>query len=95
MEKELIYNMMNGFYDCDSICIPPNLVIIDEFSEGKECSRLLDKIYHARIHLSQKLGSEEDADVETIINSMNQITKILAMKMFDYGITANSYNRVS
>lgn len=94
MKKELIYNMMNGFYDCDAICMPKNLVVVDEFSEGKECNRLLDKVYHARLHLSEKLGNDEDEDVETIINSLNQITKLLSMKMYDYGRNARNQNRV-
>lgn len=90
MDKELIYNMMNGFYDCDVICMPENVIIIDEFSEGKKCNRLLDKVYYARLHLSEKLGNDEDEDVETIINSLNQITKVLSMKMYDYGRNAGN-----
>jgi len=32
-----------------------------------------------------KTGNEEDQDVETIISCMNAITRVLALKMFDYG----------
>lgn len=85
MEKELIYDIMNGFYDVNSVYVPKNVEIVDEFADGKECNRLCEQIYDARICLAEKLGNDEDKDVEIIINCMNSIMRHLAMKMFEYG----------
>ena len=83
MQKELIYDMMNGF--CDHANMPKNLSIPDEFSEGTECGRLCEQAYNASLKLNEKLGREEDEDLENLINCMNRIMKILSMKMYDYG----------
>lgn len=37
-------------------------------------------------HWSGLLKTEEDADVESIIDKMFRITKILALKMYDCGV---------
>ena len=85
MEKELVYDLMNGYYNRESVVLPLHVDIEDEFEKGKKCDVLLDRVYRARMHLAKKLGHQEDEDVETIIDCMNEITKILCMKMYDYG----------
>ena len=40
----------------------------DEFADGKECEHLYGEIFEENMRLCQRLGSEEDSDVETIIN---------------------------
>lgn len=42
-------------------------------------------VYQARKTLCERLGEDEDADVEIIINNMEKISRLLAMKMFEYG----------
>lgn len=59
--------------------------IEDEFAEGKECCLLYEGIYQAEQNLCERFGEDENEDVETILNSMEKITRILAMKMYEYG----------
>lgn len=83
MQKELIYNMMNGFLT--DIPRQENVAIEDEFAEGKECGRIYEKVYDAKRSLCDRLGEEEDRDIETIVSGLEEIGRLLAMKMYDYG----------
>ena len=85
MQKELIYSMMNGFVVNDTVSIPDRTIIEDEFAEGKECCQLYKNVYQARLNLCEKLGESENEDIETIVSCMERISKLLAMKMYDYG----------
>ena len=85
MQKELIYDKMNLFLTERMPSVPEGAVIEDEFAEGKECCLLYEGVYRARQNLCERLGEEENADVETIINGMEKIARLLAMKMFEYG----------
>lgn len=46
---------------------------------------LYEGIYQAERNLCERLGEDENEDVETILNGMERITRILAMKMYEYG----------
>ena len=85
MKKELIYDLMNGFYNKDTGILSQNVIVEDEFEKGKECGALLEKVYGAKIRLAEKLGHQEDKDVEIIVDCMNEIMRILCLKMYDYG----------
>lgn len=69
----------------DLLMLPEQHVIEDEFAEGKECCLLYEGIYQAERNLCERLGEDENEDVETILNGMERITRILAMKMYEYG----------
>ena len=88
MQKEIIYQVMNGYVDLRLVSLPKNLAVADEFSDGKECGRLYERVYAAKNRLAEKIGEGENADVEEIIGCMCKIAKILAMKMYDYGMAA-------
>ncbi len=85
MLKEQIFEMMNGFLTEGLLLLPEQYTIEDEFAEGKECCILYEGIYQAERNLCERLGEDENEDVETILNSMEKITRILAMKMYEYG----------
>ena len=56
------------------------------FTEGSECERAYDEMLEAYGRLRNRLGVlNEDADVETIINSLLKIQRLVATKMFEYG----------
>lgn len=58
----------------------------NEFADGKRCSQLYGKVTCARLRLSERTGIDfEDRDVMDIIESLEEIGKICALKMFDYG----------
>ncbi len=85
MQKEQIYQIMNGNVDQREAGLPENQIVANEFGEGRECGKLYDRVYAAKIRLSERLNVNEDRDVEEIINCMGSISKILALKMYDYG----------
>jgi hypothetical protein len=47
---------------------------------------LYQEVYDANRRLCSRLGVDEDRDIENLISNMQEIAKILAMKMFDYGM---------
>lgn len=85
MQKEQIFEKMNGFLTEELLMLPEQHVIEDEFAEGKECCLLYEGIYQAERNLCERLGEDENEDVEAILNGMERITRILAMKMYEYG----------
>jgi hypothetical protein len=89
MNKEMIYQIMNGDISLDSVKMPEGLQVEDEFAEGKECGRLYSEVYEAKQRLLERLEESEDADIETIISNMEAISKILSLRMYDYGLMGN------
>lgn len=83
MQKELIYDKMNGFLAEGMVSMPEG--IENEFAEGKECCLLYDGVYQAGRNLCERLGEDEDSDVETILNGMERIARLVSMKMYEYG----------
>lgn len=84
-QKQLIYELMTGVYDLQQVQFPENKHVEDEFAEGKPCAELYRCVYEANRRICDRLCVDEDKDVETIITCMNDISRILAMKMYDYG----------
>ncbi len=85
MQKEQIFDKMNGFLAEGSFSLPGQAAIEDEFAEGKECCLLYEGVYRAGRNLCERLGEDEDEDVETIISGMEKIARVLAMRMYEYG----------
>ena len=61
-------------------------VVENMFAEGRTCEELYNQVYEANLRLCERLGVQEDADVELIINSLLRISKLLGRKMFQYGM---------
>ncbi|RKI38482.1 hypothetical protein D7V86_19575 [bacterium D16-51] len=85
MQKELIYEQMNGFLEEDIFSIPKEITIENEFAEGTECSQMYERAYLAKQNLCRRLGQEEDNDIEILISSMENIARLLSLKMYEYG----------
>ena len=85
MQKEQIYDKMNGFLTEATLSVPEGTVIEDEFAEGKECCLLYEGVYKAGRNLCERLGEDEDSDVEAILSGMERIARLLSMKMYEYG----------
>lgn len=81
--KHLIYDVMNGALTLNPS--PLDEIVENEFEVGKPCSKAYNSIYVANQMLCNRLGVEEDRDIECIINSFFSITEYMCMKMFDYG----------
>lgn len=85
MQKEQMYDMMNGFLVEGARSMPEETGIEDEFAEGKECYLLYEGVYQAKQNLCERLKENEDRDVEIIINNMEWIARLLSLKMYEYG----------
>ena len=59
--------------------------IEDEFAKGKECCLLYEGVYQAGRNLCERLGEDEDSDVEIILNGMERINRLVSLKMYEYG----------
>lgn len=64
----------------------------DEFAEGTRCEGLYREIFDANMRLCERLGVEEDTDVETMINHFFSMNRELCMKMYECGVR-NGINR--
>ena len=53
----------------------------EQFEKGKDCGALLDRVYEAKMRLAEKLGNQEDKDVEIIVDYMNKIMRILCQEL--------------
>ncbi len=84
MQKELIYDKMNGFLTEGMYSLQEGAAIEDEFAEVKECCLLYEGVYQAGRNLCERLEEDEDSDVETILNGMERISRPLSMKMYEY-----------
>lgn len=85
--KEQIYNQMIGAYSEDSIPEIIRGIVLDEFKANQPCAQAYERVYQAKQNLNERLGTDEDPDIECIINSMFDICKQLSMKMYDYSKT--------
>ncbi len=85
MKKELLYEMANGFLIDEMVPVEGGAIVENEFAEGSECCGLYEDVYRAKLSLCERLGENEDRDVETIIGSMERIARLLALKMYEYG----------
>lgn len=84
--KEKIYQIMNGDLTETETLQIGDLLVGNEFADGKECGELYSEVYRANRNLCSRLKTEEDRDVELIIGNMFKIAKNLAMKMYDCGV---------
>ena len=81
-QVEDVYYTLIGEME-DAFCVPG---VENLFFEGSECEIAYDEMLAAYRRLRGRLGvSDEDADVETIINSLLKIQRLVATKMFEYG----------
>lgn len=85
-KKNLIFDLMNGSLVLDEVKDPVKDQVQDEFSSGSYCSELYEEVYRAKVSLCNRLGVQEDSDIETIISNLTLIGRHLSMKMFDYGM---------
>lgn len=55
------------------------------FAPGQPCEGLYQEIFDANRRLCQRLGVEEDADVECIVDCFFEITRELCLRMYRMG----------
>lgn len=80
MTKEEIYKRMTVQF------VHPDPEIPCEFDEGRPCDELYGRVCDARLRLAERTGiGFEDRDVLEIVENLEEIGKICALKMYDYG----------
>ena len=71
MTKEQIYERMTVQF------VTPAPEIPCEFDEGKPCDLLYQKVCEARERIAERAG---------MVEGLEEIGKVLALKMFEYGV---------
>ena len=77
---DAIYDLLMGETE-----IIGNTQVENMFTEGQPCDELYNQVYEANLRLCERLGVQEDADIELIIDCLMRISRILGQKMFHYG----------
>lgn len=81
MTKEEIYGIMR------CALVVPHPLIECEFEGDKPCMELYGRVCDARLRISERTGLDfEDRDVMEIVECMEEIAEICALKMYDYGV---------
>ena len=83
---EIVYELLIG----EGIPDADDPIVENMFAEGRTCDRFYGEVYDANRHLCERLGVEEDKDVETIIKALLDISRLLGEKMFLYGMRYQS-----
>ena len=78
---DIVYDLLNG----TRIRQPGDPEVENLFAVGRECEQLYAHVYESNIRLCHRLGVEEDADVEAIINSLLRICELTGKRMYRYG----------
>lgn len=78
---DIVYDLLNG----TRIRQPDDPEVENLFAVGRECEQLYSRVYDANLRLCQRLGIEEDADVETILNCFLRICELTGKRMYRYG----------
>ncbi len=86
--QQKIFDLMNGYLDIENYDIPEGAFVQNEFLEGSLCNCAYGKVMNAYSSLCQRLhqDTDEDPNIETIIDEMNKICHHLCLKMFQYGV---------
>lgn len=85
--KRRIFDLMNGSLDLERYPVPESKIVENEYEEGKICGGLYREVYYANRRICEKLGVEEEPDVEIIIRNLLDIAEYMSLKMYDYGRT--------
>lgn len=87
--SELVYELLTGVRDAESEPLAQQLGIENMFDEGAECERLYAVTYDMRRSIAARLGTDtEDGELHRLICAYEQMQRIIALKMFEYGVSA-------
>ena len=82
----IVYDLLTG----EEIPVAGLPVVENMFADGRRCEELYTAVYEANMRLCERLGIQEDPDVELIINSLLHISRFVGLKMFLYGVKYQS-----
>ena len=73
---EIYYSLVGEMAEDSALPWVPNA-----FSPGSECEQAYTRLLAARDRVNQKLGAEEDADLEQMLQEMLTLQRILCKKV--------------
>ena len=80
--EDVYYTLLEETIDAAKVPGVENL-----FVPGSPCDQNYNRMLWAYEHLCQRLNREgEDADIETIISSLLENQRMIALKMYEYGV---------
>lgn len=83
--KMVVYELMNGFMTEEAAVANGVLGVNNEFNKGK-MAEWSERLYGAKDRIYDKLGVDDDADIEIMLECFEKITEGLCYKMYDYGM---------
>lgn len=83
--RQTVFDLMNGSLNLKEYPVPESNYVKNEYEEGKPCEKLYSEAFHLKQHLFDRLDSEDDEEVERLVDCLLEIGNITSMKMFDYG----------
>ena len=63
----------------------PDFFVENLFADGTVCDELYGQIYDSKLRIYERLGVDEDPDMELILDSLDRITRLVAQEMFHHG----------
>lgn len=84
-KQEKIYELVNGYFTEEVPAKVDGIHIENEFKGGSECSNLYEEVYALKAKINDRLSTDEDEDLEHLIDCMESINRIIALKMYTYG----------
>ena len=85
MSPDIVYQILLGQVDLDHLVVPANVEIANMFAKGTACTSLYGEMYKARVRLENRLGTADDADVQRVIECMEEMNRYLAKEMYRIG----------
>ena len=79
MDAEKIYLSMLGELT------EPEPGVQNAFAPGQPCAKLYRQIYEARCRLCDRLGEEENEDLESILDCFFEINRQMCLRMYRLG----------
>ena len=79
MDAEKVYLSMTGEL------ISPLPGVPNAFAPGQLCERLYQQIYDAKYRLCDRLNTDEDADIECIMDNFFELNRDLCILMYHLG----------
>ncbi|MCD8367950.1 MAG: hypothetical protein LUC48_08030 [Clostridiales bacterium] len=81
----LVYELVTGSINLEEFPVKESQYVDNEYEEGKPCEKLYNQVYALKVKINEQLGEEENKDVENLIDALQEIERILCLKMYDYG----------
>ncbi|MCD8018964.1 MAG: hypothetical protein LUF92_05080 [Clostridiales bacterium] len=83
--RELVYDLMNGLINLDRNPVPESRYVENEYAERMECETLYAEAQKIKFHLFKRLGSDDDIELERMVDCLCEIGNLMSRRMFDYG----------